>query len=114
MMIMSKIFPKPIQQLPHVDFSIPSIQGYLSQAIDHQIVFMEFTEDTDIPEHSHQSQWEIVLNGKVDLNTNGKTKTYTKGDSFFLEANQKHSARVHKGYAAIAFFNERDRYSIKK
>jgi quercetin dioxygenase-like cupin family protein len=111
---MSKIFPKPIQELPQVDFPFPTVTGYLSQGQNHQIVFMEFTDDTDIPEHSHQSQWELVLKGKVDLYTKGKKITYYKGDSFYLENDQKHAAHVYKGYAAIAFFNEKSRYTPKK
>jgi quercetin dioxygenase-like cupin family protein len=114
MKVMSKIFPKPIQELPQVAFPFPTVKGYLSQATNHQIVFMEFTDDTDIPEHSHQSQWELVLNGKVDLHTNGQTITYKKGDTFFIKATQKHAAHVYKGYAAIAFFHEKSRYKTKK
>jgi len=110
---MSDIFPQEILKLPEIDFPISSVKGYLSQGKNHQIVFMEFTEDADIPEHSHKSQWELVLNGQVDLNIGGKTKTYTKGDSFYIPENQPHGGHVYKGYAAIAFFNESSRYSIK-
>lgn len=111
---MTNIFPEPIKKLPQVDFPFPTVTGYLSQAPNHQIVFMEFTDDTDIPEHSHQSQWELILNGKVDLHTKGTTHTYHKGDTFYIEANQKHAAHVYKGYTSIAFFNEKSRYKTKK
>ena len=110
---MTSIFPKPILSLPEVDFQYSTVKGYLSQADDHQIVFMEFHEDTDIPEHFHRSQWEIVLNGKVDLFYKGSKKTYEQGDTFFIEEGQNHSAHVYKGYASIAFFNEKSRYNAK-
>jgi quercetin dioxygenase-like cupin family protein len=75
---------------------------------------MEFLEDTDIPIHSHNSQWEIVLNGKVDLIYEGIKKTYKRGDTFFIEKGKPHGAHVYKGYASIVFFDERSRYVAKK
>ena len=110
---MTSIFPKPILKLPEVDFQYSTVKGYLSQADDHQIVFMEFHKDTDIPSHSHKSQWEIVLKGKVDLFYKGSKKTYKQGDTFFIEEDQDHSAHVYEGYASIAFFNEKERYNAK-
>ena len=74
---------------------------------------MEFEKDADIPEHSHDSQWEAVINGKVDLILNGKKKTYKKGDCFFIPKGTTHSAKVYKGYVSIAFFNEKERYKKK-
>jgi quercetin dioxygenase-like cupin family protein len=110
---MSSIFPEPIQRLPRVNFPIDSVLGFLSQSDDHQIVFMEFTQDTDIPEHLHKSQWEVILQGKVDLFIEGIKRTYVQGETFFIKAGQKHSAHVYKGYASIAYFNQKDRYSTK-
>ena len=108
------LFPKPITDLPEVDFPYDTVKGFLSQSDHHQIVFMEFHEDTDIPKHSHNSQWEIVLNGKVDLFCDGIKKTYKRGDTFFIEEGQLHYAHVYKGYASMAFFNEKSRYVAKK
>ena len=50
---MSQIFPKPIVDLPEADIPIKGIRAFLSQGSKHQIVFMEFSEDADLPEHSH-------------------------------------------------------------
>ena len=73
---------------------------------------MEFEKDIEIPEHSHESQWEIVLEGKVDYCEAGKTHTYKKGDRFFVKRG-KHSANVYAGYSCIMFFNQKDRYKKK-
>jgi quercetin dioxygenase-like cupin family protein len=110
---MTNIFPPTIKRLPEVEFPFKTVKGFLSQGESHQIVFMEFHDDTDIPEHSHKSQWEIVLQGKVDLICDDIKKTYIKGDQFYIRENQKHSAHVYKGYASIAFFNEKSRYKKK-
>lgn len=50
---MSEIFPEPIRNLPAADIPIEGLNAYLSQADTHQIIFMEFKKDADLPEHSH-------------------------------------------------------------
>lgn len=110
---MSKIFPEPIRRLPIADIPIGGLHAYLSQSEDHQILFMEFDEDVEIGEHSHESQWGIVLEGRIDLTIDGVEHTFVKGDRYFIPEGIKHSARIHAGYADITFFNQRDRYKTK-
>ncbi len=110
---MSEIFPEPIRNLPEADISLSGIKAYLSQAENHQILFMEFTEDVEVPEHSHEAQWGVVLAGKSELTIDGIKRTYSKGDSVFIPKGAKHSAKIHAGYADISFFNERSRYKPK-
>ena len=66
-----------------------------------------------MPEHSHESQWGIVLEGKIDLVIEGVKRTYAKGDRYFIPAGVKHSGKIYAGYADITFFNEKDRYKAK-
>ncbi len=110
---MSEIFPEPIRNLPQANIPLDGIKAYLSQAEDHQILFMEFTEDVEVPEHSHEAQWGVVLAGKSELTIDGVERTYSKGDSVFIPKGAKHSAKIHAGYADISFFNEKDRYRTK-
>ena len=110
---MADVFPEPITSLPEADIPFNSVRAYLSQAETHQIIFMEFAEDAQVPEHSHESQWEIVLEGRVELSIDGAKRVYSKGDRFFIPEGVRHSARVFAGYAAIAFFNQADRYKVK-
>jgi hypothetical protein len=111
--IMSSIFPKPILDLPEADLPLEGAKAYLLQGKNHQIIFMEFRKDAKIPEHSHESQWEIVLEGKVDYWEDGVKYSYRKGDRFFIPTGKKHSAIVYAGYASIAFFNQKERYKKK-
>lgn len=111
---MLNVFPKMILKLPEIDLPFEGAKGYLSQGDNYQIIFVEFKKDADIPEHSHKSQWEAVIAGKVDYMGEGKKITYNKGDWFFIPNGQKHAAHVYAGYASIMFFNERERYKIKK
>ena len=111
---MSKVFPEPIRGLPQADIPLSGVKAYLSQSDDHQILFMEFNGDDEVPEHSHESQWGVVLEGKIDLVIEGVECTYTKGDRVFIPKGAKHSARIYAGYADISFFNEKDRYKRKQ
>jgi quercetin dioxygenase-like cupin family protein len=111
---MSEIFPEPIRNFPLADIPLAGLKAYLSQAEDHQILFMEFSEDTEVLEHSHESQWGVVLEGKIDLTTDGAERTYTKGDRMFIPKGVKHSAKIYAGYTDISFFNQKDRYKSKQ
>jgi quercetin dioxygenase-like cupin family protein len=106
-------FHKIIQSLPQADVPIKGATVYLSQGADHQVAFMEFTEDVDVPEHTHADQWETVIAGRVDLTINGVKNTFNKGENFYIPEGVKHSARIYAGFASIAFFNQKDRYKLK-
>jgi len=110
---MKDIFPKPIKRLPEVDMPFTNYEAYLSQGEGHQIIFMRFNEDIDLPEHSHEDQWGIVLEGKIELTIDGVKNTYTKGDRYFIEKGARHYGKIFAGYADMTFFNQKDRYGTK-
>ncbi len=111
---MSKIFPEPVKNLPDPDIPLKGISAHLSQGENHQIIFMEFAEDIDLQEHSHESQWGIVLEGKIELIIDGVRNIYIKGDRYFIPKDVKHSGKIFAGYADMTFFNQKDRYKEKK
>ena len=108
-----EIFPEQKRKLPEADIPLEGIKAYLSQSDTHQIIFMEFEKDVDLFEHSHAAQIGIVLEGQIDLTIDGKTKTYTKGDRYYIPDGVLHSGKIYAGYADITFFNEPNRYSPK-
>lgn len=110
---MTDLFPKPITGLPQANIPLKGLNAYLSQGTDHQIIFMEFSEDVVIAEHFHESQWAVVLEGKIEMLIDGVKKTFTKGDRYFIPSGIKHSAKIYAGYADITFFNQADRYQQK-
>lgn len=111
---MKKLFPPSVLNLPEADIPLEGIKAYLSQGENHQIIFMEFSKDVELPEHSHESQWGIVLEGKIELTIDGEKNVYTKGDRYFIPKDVKHFGKIHGGYADMTFFNQKDRYNIKK
>jgi quercetin dioxygenase-like cupin family protein len=74
---------------------------------------MEFSKDVVVPEHSHESQWAVVLEGRIEIVIGGEARTLGRGDQYFIPKGVKHSARIHAGYADLAFFNQEDRYRRK-
>ena len=111
---MSGVFPDPIKNLPEADIPLDGINAYLSQSDTHQIIFMEFAKDVELPEHSHAAQIGIVLEGKIDLTIGGKKETYSKSDRYYIPEGVVHSGKIYAGYADITFFDEPDRYSRKQ
>lgn len=95
---------------PRIDLPLPGVEGWLLQGERQQAVVVEFDETVEVPEHDHASQWEIVLEGQVELHRQGGTEIYETGESFFIPAGQPHGATVHRGYKALIIFDEPDRY----
>jgi quercetin dioxygenase-like cupin family protein len=110
---MPEIFPEPIRTLPEADIPLEGITAYLSQSDTHQIIFMAFEKDVDLPEHSHAAQVGIVLEGRIDLTIGGRKRSYARGDRYYIPEGVPHSGKIHAGYADITFFNEPARYAAK-
>ena len=107
------IFPDPIRSLPLADIPIEGLTAHLSQGDGHQLLFMEFEKNVELPEHSHEAQWGVILRGRIDLTIAGEKHTFRQGDSYFIASGVPHSARIYAGYADVTFFAAPDRYSTR-
>ncbi|MHC4401805.1 MAG: cupin domain-containing protein [Planctomycetota bacterium] len=110
---MGNVFPEPVRSLPQADVPLEGVTAHLSQSDTHQILFMEFAEDAELPEHAHEDQWGVVLEGRIELVIDGVGRTYTKGDRYFIPEGVKHSSKVFAGYADMTFFNAPNRFRRK-
>lgn len=110
---MTPIFPDPIALLPEADIPLQGVTAYLSQAETHQVIFMRFDRDVDLPAHAHAAQVGFVLEGRIELTIGGARRTYTKGDRYAIPAGVPHSGKIFAGYADITFFDEPGRYRPK-
>jgi quercetin dioxygenase-like cupin family protein len=106
-------FPDMITNLPEADIPIEGLHSYLLQGQNQQLVFMSFENDVEVPEHCHEAQWGVVLDGETELTIDGKTNNLTKGETYYIAKDVKHSARIKKGYKDLTLFNQKDRYSAK-
>ena len=106
-------FPKIITKLPEADIPIEGVRSHLFQGQNQQFVFMSFEKDAEAPEHSHEGQWAVVLDGGIELTVDGKIHTFKKGDTYFIPKGVMHSARVRRGYKDLTLFDQKDRYKVK-
>jgi quercetin dioxygenase-like cupin family protein len=111
---MNDFFPGIITKLPQADIPFPGVRGWLSQAENHQLVFFEIEAIGEVAEHTHGAQWGTVFDGEMDLTIGGETRTFRKGDSYYIPAQVPHSALFRKKTFLMDFFEDRDRYKTKR
>jgi quercetin dioxygenase-like cupin family protein len=107
-------FPKSITTLPQANIAFKGVKGWLSQAKDHQLVFMDIAPIGEVAPHAHGAQWGIVVDGEMELTIGGKKNVYRKGDSYFIPKGTVHSARFGRRTFVIDFFVDKNRYKAKK
>ena len=102
-----------ISHHPAAEIPIDGVISRLIQAEEQQFIFMEFEIDTEVPPHSHNAQWGVVLDGEIEIIISGKVHHLKKGDSYFIKKDEIHSAKIKAGYKDLSLFNQRDRYKAK-
>jgi len=107
-------FHKTITSLPQADIAFKGVKGWLSQAKDHQLVFMDIAPIGEVAPHAHGAQWGIVVDGEMELTIDGKKNVYRKGDTYFIPKGTVHSARFGTRTFVIDFFADKNRYKAKK
>jgi quercetin dioxygenase-like cupin family protein len=107
------LFPQIITKLPEADIPIEGVNSHLFQGQNQQFVFMSFEKDAEVPEHSHEGQWGVVLDGEIELTVDGKNHIFKKGDAYYIPRGVKHSARIRRGYKDLTLFDQKDRYKAK-
>jgi len=59
------------------------------QGINNQIVFFEFEEGIDLPDHKNTyPQWGMVIDGKMELRIDGQPRICQKGDEYYIPSAQ--------------------------
>ena len=110
---MKDFYPEVITCLPEANIPFEGVMGWLSQSTDHQIVFFEIEAIGEVAQHTHGAQWGTVFEGEMDLSIGGITKTYLKGDQYFIPAGIPHSAVFRKKTWLMDFFADKNRYLPK-
>ena len=107
-------YPDVIKNLPEADIPFEGVRGWVSQSEDHQIVFFVIEAIGAVSEHKHGDQFGVVFEGEMDLTIGGKTKTYKKGDTYFVPAGVVHGAVFKKKTFLMDVFADKNRYLPKK
>jgi quercetin dioxygenase-like cupin family protein len=110
----SASFPEMIRNLPEADIPFAGVRGWISQASDHQVVFLDIDPIGEVAPHSHGEQWGIVVEGEMDLTIAGEKRRYRAGDSYHIPAGAVHGATFLTHFRAIDVFADRDRYKPKQ
>lgn len=76
---------------------IPGLTVRLLNSPDHQVMFTDFKNDVTFPAKHKSDLFAVVLNGKVDITVDNVTKTYGKGDTYYIPAGV-HSGKAYAGY----------------
>jgi quercetin dioxygenase-like cupin family protein len=80
-----------------------------------QMVFFEFQEGGQVMDHSHNyTQWGLVIDGAMELNVDGKSQLFRKGDEYLIPPRAIHSARFPCKTRLMDLFCEKERYKKKK
>ncbi len=106
-------FPDVFLKLPEADVPFRAVKVRLLRGPTASAIFWEASEDTSVPEHIHGGQWGVVLEGEIELTTNGKARRCRRGDEYFIPAGVPHAARLKAGARVIDFFDDPDRYRAK-
>lgn len=110
----AKDYPEVITRLPEADIQFKGVRAWILQSEKHQLIFFEMEPSARVPEHRHDYvQWGIVIDGKMELTINGKTRTCEKGDEYAIPARADHYARFLAKTRVIDFFSEKSRYKAK-
>ncbi|MFH1636001.1 MAG: cupin domain-containing protein [Chloroflexota bacterium] len=103
-------FPAFVQNLPEADIPFDGLSGWLLTSQSGQILFNESDVEISIPEHSHGDQWGVVIDGEIELTSGDLTRTYSRGDTYFIQAGTVHRAHIYPGFRAVDYFADQDRY----
>ncbi|MDX2005310.1 MAG: cupin domain-containing protein [Meiothermus sp.] len=94
------VFPEWFKAFKHVELW-PGMDMAVLSGHNGQIGFAQVAEETVVPEHAHDGQWGVVLEGQVEFNIGGEVKVFTKGNYYHIPAGVPHSAKLAAGTAFI-------------
>lgn len=111
--MLNDAFPEMIIRLPEADIPFKGVRGWISQAPDHQIVFMDIEPIGEVAPHSHGEQWGIVVEGEMELTIGSETRIYRPGDHYHIPEGVVHSAKFLSHFRVIDMFADKNRYKPK-
>lgn len=100
---MKNPFPEFIKKLPVKDYGLEGLIVHADGSALGETYFVYAEKEIPFPEHAHGAQWTVVLSGKCDFTSGGKTTTYSKGDTYLINEGQKHQITLYPGYAEMDY-----------
>jgi quercetin dioxygenase-like cupin family protein len=107
-------YPNVITNLPEAQIAFNGARAWIMQGENNQLVFFEFKEGMDLPDHNHTyPQWGMVIDGKMELRIDGKPRICQKGDEYYIPIGAMHGAKFLCKTRVMGFFSEKNRYKPK-
>jgi quercetin dioxygenase-like cupin family protein len=106
-------FTELITGLPEADIGLPGVRAWILGGQGRQVAFFEIEPIGAIPEHAHEEQWGVVVEGEMDFTVGGVTRRLRAGDSYHVPAGAPHSANFLTRFRAIDVFATERRYRAK-
>ncbi|MCI4348222.1 MAG: cupin domain-containing protein [Thermoplasmata archaeon] len=101
-------FPETIRRLPKT--SLAGMDVFVHEAGTTQILFIEVPPDhpaVDVPTHTHDAEWGIVVEGEITMTFPDRTETHSAGMTHWIPARVPHSFRFAPGTSSVHYFVER-------
>jgi len=106
-------YPDMLRNLPQADIPFKGIKAWLLQANTTQAVFFDIGPGCEVPPHCHCAQWGMVIEGEMTLTIGGETKTYKKGDWYYIPEGVEHGAKFRSRVFVLDVFDDPGRYKAK-
>ena len=106
-------FPDFIRGLPMADSPLESLRGWLLQGEQALAMFYEIPDGVEVPSHAHGAQWGVVIEGSVELTIGDETRSYQRGDTYYVADGVVHAAVISPGFVGIDVFADADRYAAR-
>lgn len=103
-------FTTLVTGLPEADLGLPGVRAWLLTGDGRQVAFFDIEPIGAIPEHAHEEQWGIVVEGEMDLRIGGVTRRCRAGDSYHVPAGTPHAATFLTRVRAIDVFGSPRRH----
>jgi quercetin dioxygenase-like cupin family protein len=110
---MTSFFPPFIEACPAPDSPV-AMTAHIVPSEHLLTMFYEIDDDVLVPEHRHGAQWGVVLAGSMDLTVDGTTRTYSRGDTYYVPADAPHIATIRAGYRGVDVFADAHRYEPRR
>jgi quercetin dioxygenase-like cupin family protein len=102
-----------VNGLPMIQSPLQGVNGYLLQGAEIQGLFFSVEAGVFFPEHSHEAQWGVVIEGEFDITVDGETTTYKKGDTYYIPEGVIHTGHYRTDVISFDVFNSKDKFKSK-
>jgi len=89
-------------------------RGWISQSVNHQIVFLHFPAGSKATPHRHGAQWGVVLSGRMVLTFDSTSHQYGPGEWHHVPAGTMHSVDFLEDTWLIDIFDDANRYRVRE